>query len=226
LRIQATGFDAQSVGSFPLTVRAFGASGPRVAGISMPQGPAPGGTPVLITGRGFAQGMTVEFGGVPATDVVIYGPTTLSATTPAHAPGSVDVTVRGDTGAGTLAAGFAYTAFVPSPCVANATTLCLNGGRFKVQVAWHVPTNGTGGDASAVPLTADTGYFWFFSANNIELVVKVVDGRPANGKFWVFYGALSNVEYFVNVTDTQTGVTKTYSNPNGQQSSVADTTAF
>ena len=122
--------------------------------------------------------------------------------------------MRGDTGAGTLAAGFAYTAFVPTPCVANASTLCLNGGRFKVQVA------------SAVPLTADTGYFWFFSANNIELVVKVVDGRPANGKFWVFYGALSNVEYFVNVTDTQTGVTKTYSNPNGQQSSVADTAAF
>jgi len=226
LRIQATGFDAQSVGSFPLTVRASGTSGPRVAGISVPQGPAPGGTPVLITGRGFAQGMTVEFGGVPATDVVIYGPTTLSATTPAHAPGSVDVTVRGSTGAGTLAAGFAYTAFVPTPCVVNASTLCLNGGRFKVQVAWHVPTNGTGGDASAVPLTTDTGYFWFFSANNIELVVKVVDGRPANGKFWVFYGALSNVEYFVNVTDTQTGVTKTYSNPNGQQSSVADTAAF
>jgi photosystem II stability/assembly factor-like uncharacterized protein len=226
LRIQATGFDAGSVGSFPLTVRATATTGPRIAGISTPQGPAPGGTPVLITGRGFAPGMTVEFGGVPASDVVIYGPTTLSATTPAHAPGSVDVTVRGDTGAGTLAAGFAYTAFVPTPCVADASTLCLNSGRFKVRVAWQVPSNGSGGDASAVPLTSDTGYFWFFSANNIELVVKVVDGRPVNGKFWVFYGALSNVEYFVTVTDTLTGVTRTYSNPNGQQSSVADTLAF
>ena len=110
--------------------------------------------------------------------------------------------------------------------VANATTLCLNSGRFKVRVTWQVPSNGSGVDASAVPLTSDTGYFWFFSANNIELVVKVVDGRPANGKFWVFYGALSNVEYFVTVTDTQTGATKTYSNPSGQQSSVADTSAF
>jgi photosystem II stability/assembly factor-like uncharacterized protein len=226
LRIQATGFSANSVGSFPLTVRTSATNGPRISGISIPEGPAPGGTTVLITGRGFAPGMTVEFGGVPATDVVIYGPTTLSATTPPHAPGSVDVTVRADVGAGTLAAGFAYTAFVPTPCVANASTLCLNGGRFKVQVAWKVPTNGTGGDASAVPLTSDTGYFWFFSANNIELVVKVVDGRPVNGKFWVFYGALSNVEYFVTVTDTQTGAVKVYSNPSGQQSSVADTLAF
>ena len=29
----------------------------------------------------------------------------------------------------------------------------------------------------AIPLTSDTGAFWFFTANNVELVVKVVDGR-------------------------------------------------
>jgi hypothetical protein len=46
-----------------------------------------------------------------------------------------------------------------------------------------------------VKLTDDTGYFWFFDSANIELMTKVVDGRGLNGKFWFFYGALSDVQY-------------------------------
>jgi hypothetical protein len=54
----------------------------------------------------------------------------------------------------------------------------------------------------------------------------VLDARVVNGKFWVFYGALSNVQYTITVTDTQTGVVKTYTNPDGTLASVADTSAF
>jgi len=76
------------------------------------------------------------------------------------------------------------------------------------------------------PLTGDTGYFWFFAPTNVEVVAKVLDGRALGGKFWFFYGALSNVEYTLTVTDTQTGAVKTYKNPSGQFGSVADTAAF
>ncbi len=76
------------------------------------------------------------------------------------------------------------------------------------------------------PITTNTGAFWFFSSDNLELVVKVLDGRSINGKWWVFYGALSNVEYTITVTDTQTGAVKMYFNPQGQLASVADTGAF
>ena len=106
------------------------------------------------------------------------------------------------------------------------TTLCLNGGRFKVEVSWRVASQGTAGAGRAVPLTGDTGQFWLFSDNNIELVLKVVDGRVVNGKFWVFYGALSDVAYTITVTDTVTGAVKTYSNPQGRLASVADVAAF
>ena len=54
----------------------------------------------------------------------------------------------------------------------------------------------------------------------------MLDGTPLNGKFWVFYGALSNVEYTMTVTDTETGEVKTYKNPSGRFASVADTGAF
>jgi len=111
------------------------------------------------------------------------------------------------------------------PCQPGAQRLCLNGGRFAVTVAWK-DFQGHTGQGTAVPLSGDTGTFWFFNAANIELVVKALDGRPVNGHFWLFYGALSNVEYTVTVTDSQTGTMRTYTNPSGRFASVADTLAF
>jgi hypothetical protein len=77
-----------------------------------------------------------------------------------------------------------------------------------------------------VAITSDTGYFWFFSSTNVELAIKVLDGRALNNKWWVFYGALSSVRYTVTVTDTVTGNVKTYNNPSGNLGSVADTSAL
>ena len=115
----------------------------------------------------------------------------------------------------------------PSTCTTDGTTLCLNNGRFQVRAIFSAPNLGIiNAPAQAVPMTSDTGYFWFFSANNVEIVLKAVDGRSFNNHFWVFYGALSNVEYTITVRDTQTGATKTYTNPAGNFGSVGDTNAF
>src|SRR6266498_1602524 len=111
-----------------------------------------------------------------------------------------------------------------SSCVANSATLCLNGGRFRVQVGYQASSGS--GAGQAVPLTGDTGYFWFFNSNNVELVIKVLDGRAVNNRYWVFYGALTDVAYTITITDTVTGAVKTYSNPQGGLASVADTSAF
>jgi photosystem II stability/assembly factor-like uncharacterized protein len=110
-------------------------------------------------------------------------------------------------------------------CLPDPSTLCLNASRFRVRAAWRTP-EGSAEEAHARPDTSDTGAFWFFSANNIEVVVKVVDGRPANGKFWVFGAALTNVEYTLEITDTETGAVWTHHNPQGQLASFADTNAF
>ncbi|MDQ6894239.1 MAG: PKD domain-containing protein, partial [Acidobacteriota bacterium] len=109
-------------------------------------------------------------------------------------------------------------------CAGDAKTLCLNSGRFKVRVDWR--SDSSSGFGTAVAVTPDTGEFWFLTANNIELVIKVVDGSTFNGHFWVFYGALSNLEYTITVTDTTTGAVKTYHNPLGTTASVADVNAF
>lgn len=110
-------------------------------------------------------------------------------------------------------------------CAPSSTRLCLSGARFAVEIAWKDFAGHTGA-GKAVELTGDTGWFWFFDAANVEVVLKVLDGTPLNGHHWVFYGALSNVEYTVTVTDTHTGEIKTYRNPSGRLASVADIGAF
>jgi hypothetical protein len=111
-------------------------------------------------------------------------------------------------------------------CVADADTLCLRNSRFAVDIEWRVAQDGSAGVGQAVPGTAESGYFWFFDAANLELVVKVLDGRAVNNRFWVFFGALSDVEYWVNVRDTQTGKSRRYHNLPGSYCGRADVNAF
>ncbi len=114
----------------------------------------------------------------------------------------------------------------PEACLASSTVLCLGGGRFQARVTWKNPATGETGMGRILPLTTDTGAFWFFGQDNLELVVKVLDGTAVNGAHWVYYGALSDVEYTLEVTDNRSLKTKTYRNPAGRLASRADVDAF
>jgi streptogramin lyase len=111
------------------------------------------------------------------------------------------------------------------PCVGDSRTLCLRDGRFRVQADWQ--TQASTGHATAVPLLGGTGAFWFFDPQSFEAVIKVLDGCSLNGHSWVFAGGLTNVGVILIVTDTATGATREYANPDGTPfQPVQDTTAF
>ena len=115
----------------------------------------------------------------------------------------------------------------PGTCLpaADDSRLCLSDNRFQVEARWS--TGAGSGAGQAVRLTPDTGYFWFFDATNVEVVVKVLNACGFNQRFWVFAGGLTNVQVRLTVTDTQTGVVKTYDNPQGRAyQPVQDTSAF
>src|SRR5207245_2755018 len=57
----------------------------------------------------------------------------------------------------------------PTVCTASSTTLCLSSNRFAVSVSWKA-ADGSQGSGNAIPITGDTGYFWFFSSSNVEMV--------------------------------------------------------
>ena len=121
----------------------------------------------------------------------------------------------------------ATTFAIPGPCQADATTLCLLDGRFQVSITWETPLD-TSGDGMAVEVTSDTGYFWFFSEENVEVVVKTLDACiPGFDRFWVFAGGLTDVATSMTIVDTNTGTTRTYTNPQSTPfQPIQDTDAF
>ncbi|MDX1631039.1 MAG: hypothetical protein R3234_04220, partial [Thermoanaerobaculia bacterium] len=113
-------------------------------------------------------------------------------------------------------------------CVPDDQTLCLQDGRFRVTAAWK-DFEGNIGPAFVHPVTGDSGEMWFFRENNVELVVKVLDGcvLPDFRSYWVFAAGLTNVEVWLSVVDTQTDETWTYHNPGGEPfGPVLDVDAF
>ena len=111
-------------------------------------------------------------------------------------------------------------------CTPDATRQCLNQGRFQVEVEWVTGEDQGFGQVDAFG-SADSGLFWFFSPNNLEMLVKVLDGCAFNDRVWVFSAATTDVEYVLRVVDTVTGVEKLYPNTAGNAAAaVTDTAAF
>jgi hypothetical protein len=66
---------------------------PTVTGVSPSVGTKSGGTTVTITGYGFTGATQVSFGGTPASSWTFNSDTSITATSPAGTPGTIDVTV-------------------------------------------------------------------------------------------------------------------------------------
>ncbi|MEO7794192.1 MAG: hypothetical protein ABIV06_05405, partial [Thermoanaerobaculia bacterium] len=86
-------------------------------------------------------------------------------------------------------------------CAPNGTLLCLGSGRFRVQAEWH-DFAGRTGSGTATPLSDESGYFWFFEPENLELAVKIVDGCAFNDRFWIYAAGLTNLAVDLIVEDT------------------------
>jgi ELWxxDGT repeat protein len=107
-----------------------------------------------------------------------------------------------------------------APCVSDATTLCLQGGRFSVHLKQAA-------NASATTLAGgQAGTFAFPGSPGPDLIVKVLDGRAVGGHFWLFFAGLTDAPYTLAVTDTTAGKSRTYTSPQGRFSARADTRSF
>jgi hypothetical protein len=98
-------------------------------------------------------------------------------------------------------------------CRPGKNTACLMKGRFELTGTWRNQYNGTSGQMGASRISDLTSSFFFGSAGNVELLAKVAD---LGNRIGFFYGAMSDLEYTLNVRDTVTGEVKTYHNPPGR----------
>jgi PKD repeat protein len=194
-----------------------GTSGPPAASFTF----APPGTPVMGTTVTFTDTST----GTPTSWSWNFGDpasgtsNTSTVQNPTHvfaSAGTYTVSLQATNAGGSNTAQQAITISAGGgvPCRADAETLCLNGGRFSVTAEW-TKLDQSNGFGQAVPLTDDSGYFWFFDASNIEMVLKVLNGCAIDNAYWVFAAGLTNVQVDLTVTDTTTGAVYTNRNPQG-----------
>jgi hypothetical protein len=108
----------------------------------------------------------------------------------------------------------------------EGNALRLINGRFLVTATWSTPA-GESGEGQPVQFSTESGYFYFFSPTNVEVVVKVIDACNLSNHFWVFSAGLTNVDVELTVLDTVSGETKTYRNSqNTAFLPIQDTRAF
>src|SRR5690606_21892645 len=83
---------------------------PTLASLTPATGTTAGGTSVVLTGADLTGATAVTFGGTAATSFTVDSATQITAITPAHAAGAVDVAVTTPGGTTTLAGAFTYAA--------------------------------------------------------------------------------------------------------------------
>jgi len=161
---------------------------PAVSAVSPASGPVAGGNTVTITGSGFAGVTGVSFGGTAAAGFTVSGPTQITATAPAGAVGTVDVTVITAGGASPTSAAdhYAYTAgptvSAVSPAagpVSGGNTVTITGANFTGVTAVRFGAASaafTVASASQITATAPAG-----PVGQIDVTVTTAGGASPTG---------------------------------------------
>ncbi|QIH07518.1 MULTISPECIES: autotransporter domain-containing protein [unclassified Pseudomonas] len=142
---------------------------PTLTSVSPNTGTTAGATAVTLSGTNLTGATAVSFGGTAATGFSVSNASTITATTPAHAAGAVNVMVTTPSGTATLTN--AYTYAVPAPTVgpvsatvaanssSNPITLSLSGGAATSVAVSTAATHGTAtATGTSITYTPAPGY--------------------------------------------------------------------
>src|SRR5450830_187786 len=117
---------------------------PTVTSLATTSGPTGGTTSVVITGTNFTGATAVNFGGTAASSFTVNSAMQITATAPAHAAGTIDITVVTTGGTSATGAGDHFT-YVSAPTVTSlATTSGPTGGATSVIITGTNLSGATG----------------------------------------------------------------------------------
>jgi hypothetical protein len=112
--------------------------------------------------------------------------------------------------------------------------LALRDGRFEVSLEWF-DRQGVAHSPRAEILTRESGRFWFFNRDNVELTVKILDGTSLNDHFWLFAASMTDLGYTLTVVDHDRAAcepagpcprSRVYHGAPGENRNVIDTSLF
>jgi len=164
----------QQVGTLPGGFTYVAAPAPTIVSISPNSGPSSGGTAVTISGANFVSGVTVTFGGAAATGVTVVSANSITASTPAHAAGAVDVAVTNpDNQSGLLPAGYTYQA---QGCTLSCSASVSNWGQVGSSVSFQASADT--GSCTGVP-----SYQWDFGDGGVSNEASALHAYTAPGTY-------------------------------------------
>ena len=160
--VSQTDFSIQGSNTNAVTAQIEIESGIPLFSVSPSSGPSSGGTGVTLTGSALVGATAVTFGGNPATSFNVVDSNTVTAVTPAHAPGPVDVVITTPSGNATSTNGYTYRTTELGESAYGGIIACLNGGLNNLIAA-----------------TADnsTSIQWGGSGTNISSASSTTDGQ-------------------------------------------------
>ena len=98
----------------------------------------------------------------------------------------------------------------------NETLRILSAHPFDVTLSASDPRTGNTGNGQVISQNDIYGIFSIpditGNASNPEVIVKMVDASGIGQSYWVFFGALTDLNYTLSVREVATGNTKTYHN--------------
>lgn len=111
-------------------------------------------------------------------------------------------------------------------CASSDTIQCLGGNRYSAEITWSSSlTSGKGQVFEAT--TDDVGLFTLDNADQVDVLIRVLDGCAINNQSWVFMVSLADVAVTTLATDLETGNQQTYSLPLGTvHQPISDVTAI
>ena len=129
-------------------------------------------------------------------------------------------------GAGTFTLADPPAAGELTDCEPGGNVVTLSGG-YDVRMCYETPS-GARLDASNYHLESTaSGLLHFFDRDNVEVLVKVLDGCAINGHKWVFIAPVTTLAYNLEIVERITGRRFARSNPGGVTAqTVSDTMAL
>lgn len=114
---------------------------PNLTGISANSGTEIGNVGVTLTGSNLTFTTAITFGGVAATSINVINDTTVTAVTPSHAVGVVDVTITTPYGSSTMTDGYTYQALAIGQSSRGGIVACIEDNNYLI-----IPTTDNGED--------------------------------------------------------------------------------
>ncbi len=162
----------------------------------------------------------------PASDTKAY-PCTTAEVVAAKAVAAISAPEFGISAVGLAEPSFLtrLNAGAHTDCIPGDSALTLRGG-YTVSMCYET-YDGTVGNARDFGLdSSQSGLLYFFERDNVEVLIKVLDGCGVNGHRWVFVAPVTDLAFNLHVTGPD-GKIWTHTNRLGQTADAAsDTAAF